>query len=158
MDKTSLMIGTLLFVVFMFPIIYVLLKQKSNETKHKKALNKIASDQGLKLDKFETYGHLSLGLDSSAKKLIVIDPKIAEQPEVIDLKNVSRVNISKTLQPGSRNKERIIHLGLEISDKNSKKTTEITFYDEDDYESIDAEIRLNEARQWDEILQKNLAF
>lgn len=151
------MIGTLLLVVFMFPIIYVLLKQRSQEVKHKKALNKIASEQGLKLDKFETYGHLSLGLDSSAKKLIVLDPVFNELPEVIDLKNVSGVNISKTLHPGSRDKERIIHLALEISNKNSIKTTKITFYDEDDYESIDADIRLNEARKWDEILHKNLA-
>lgn len=158
MDKTSLMIGMLLLMVFMFPIIYVLFKQKSNEAKHKNALNKVASEKGLKLDKFETYGHLSLGLDSTAKKLIVIDPKVSEEPEVIDLKNVSRVNIAKRLQPESRDKERIIHLGLEISDKINKKTTEIIFYDEDDYESTDAEIRLHEAKKWDEILQKNLAF
>lgn len=158
MDKSSLMIGTLLFVVFMFPIIFALVKQKSKESKNKKALDKIASDNGLKLDRFETYGHLSLGLDSSAKKLIVIDPLVIEQPEVIDLKNVSRINISKTLQPGDRTKERIIHLGLEISDKTSEKTTEIIFYDEDDYESTDAEIRLIAARKWDEILQKNLVY
>lgn len=59
----------------MFPILYVVLKQKATESKIKKELDKIALKNGLKLDKFETFGHLSLGLDSSQKKLVIIDPK-----------------------------------------------------------------------------------
>lgn len=157
MDKTSLMIGTLLLIVFMFPILYIVLKQKSKEAKFRKELNRLAAENGIKLDKFETIGHLSLGLDSSSKKLVIIDPKTEVDHEIIDLKNVSQVHLAKkTLREAS--KERIIHLGLEIADLNSRKITEIIFYDEDDYESTDAEIRLNEARKWDDILQKNLAF
>ena len=157
MDKTSLMIGTLLFVIFMFPIIYVLLKQRSKEAKHRKELNKIATENGLTLDKFETFGHLSLGLDSSNKILVAIDPKMEVNHAVIDLKKVSRVNISKNTLRGESNKERIIHLGLQLADQNSAKITELVFYDEEDYESTDAEIRLHVAMKWDEIIQKNIA-
>ncbi|PTX45110.1 hypothetical protein C8P64_1100 [Christiangramia gaetbulicola] len=157
MDKSSLMIGTLLFVIFMFPIIYVLRKQKSIEAKQKKALNTIAGKHGLKLDKFETIGHLSLGLDSSNKILVAIDPKMEIDHLVIDLKKVSKVNISKNTLRVDSNKERIIHLGLQLAEQNSSKVTELVFYDEEDYESTDADIRLHEAKKWDEIIHKNMA-
>ncbi|SDS40724.1 hypothetical protein [Gramella sp. MAR_2010_147] len=158
MDKSSLMIGMLLLIVFMFPILYVILKQKATESKIKKELDKIALKNGLKLDKFETFGHLSLGLDSSQKKLVIIDPKAIIDHEVIDLKKVSQVRLAKKILKQEFSKERIIHLGLEIVEKNSSKITEIIFYDEDDYESIDAEIRLHNAKEWDDLLQKSLAF
>lgn len=144
-------------LIFMFPIFYVLIKQKSKEAKFKRELNKLASENGLKLDRFETIGHLSLGLDSSNKKLVIIDTKTEVNHEIIDLKKVKQVYLAtKTLREAS--KERIIHLGLEISNQNSSKITEIIFYDEEDYESTDADIRLQEAKKWDELLQKNLAF
>ncbi|MDR5591433.1 hypothetical protein [Christiangramia sp. SM2212] len=158
MDKSSIMIGTFLLVIFMFPILYVLLKQKSREAKFKKELNKLASENGLVLDRFETFGHLSLGLDSTNKKLVVIDPKSEIDHEVIDLKKVNKINLAKRTQKGENRKERIIHLGIEIAEMNSPKLTEIVFYDEDDYESTDAEIRLHEAKKWDDLLHKNLAI
>ena len=158
MDKSSLMIGTLLFFIFMFPIIYVLLKQRSKEVKLKKELTELASANELKLDKFETFGHLTLGLDSTKKMLLVLDPKMDVDHRVIDLKKISQVRITKNTLREQTRKERIIHLGLELADHDSSKITEIIFYDEDDHDSTDAEIRLNEAKRWDDLLQKNLAF
>jgi len=157
MDKSSITIGTLLFVIFMFPIFYVLLNQKSRERKFKSELNKLASENRLKIDQFESFGHLSLGLDSINKKLLVIesDAKIAHK--IIDLNHVSQVNLEKKTLKAGASKERIVHLGLEIFNKSSADTTEILFYDEDDYESTDADIRLHTARRWDELIQKNLA-
>ena len=151
------MIGTLLFVIFMFPIIYVLLNQKFNGTKLKREFNKIAAAHNLQLDTFETIGHLSLGLDSLNKKLVIIDPTINKENEVIDLTKINQVRIlQNTLREATR-KERIVHIGLELVDPSMSKITEIVFYDEDDYESTDAEIRLHNARKWDHLLQKNLA-
>ena len=157
MDKSSIAIGTILFVIFMFPIFYVLLNQKSRERKFKSELNKLASENGLKIDQFESFGHLSLGLDSNNKKLLVIeaDSKIARR--LIDLNHVKQVHLEKKTLKAGASKERIVHLGLEIFNKNSSEATEILFYDEDDYESTDADIRLHTARRWDELIQKNLA-
>jgi len=157
MDISSLTIGILLFLIFMLPIIYVLLKQKSRQAKLKKELNSLASANDLKLDKFDTFGHLTLGLDSSKKMLVVIDPKMDVDREVIDLKKIRQVKITKNTLREQTRKERIIHLGLELAERDSSKITEIVFYDEEDYDSIDAEIRLNEAKRWDDLLQKNLA-
>lgn len=158
MDKFSIMIGTVLLIVFMFPIIYVLVKQKSKEAKLKNEVKTLASQHGLNIDRFETFGHLSLGLDSNNKKLVVLDPKTEIDHEIIDLKKVNKINLAKRILKDENRKEHIIHLGLEILERDSARLTEIVFYDEDDYESTDAEIRLHEAQKWDDILQKNLAF
>ncbi len=161
MDNTSLMIGIFLFAVFMFPIFYVLIKQSSKERKYRNFLNKIASEHKLNLDKSDSYGHLSLGLDSTAKKLVIVDFKEKPDYDIIDLKEVGQIKILKKLLPGSYSKskkEKIVHLSLSLENNNAAKITEIIFYDEDDGDSTDADIRLNQAKQWDDILHKNLAF
>ncbi|TRO67311.1 hypothetical protein [Christiangramia sabulilitoris] len=156
MDKSSILIGTLLFALFMFPIFYIIIFQKTKEAGIRKKLNKVASSNNLKLDKFETFGHLSLALDSTSKKLLVYDSFTSVEIRIIDLRKVSNIQLSKILHPGRSKKERIIHLGLQIVDFSSSDITEIIFYDEDDYESTDAEIRLNDARKWDALLKQNL--
>jgi|GEM_PF-933901 len=161
MDKTSLIIGGLLFIAFMFPIVYVLIKQKSQENKNKKLLSDIASKNNLKLDKSETFGHLCLGLDSSRKKLVIIEYGDLENSKIVDLSKVDQIRIAKKLETsfsGSIKKEKIVHLALELAGEKQRKLAEITFYDEDDYDSTDAEIRLHEAKKWDDLLHKNLAF
>lgn len=47
MDITSLIIGLGLFVLFMFPIVYVLVKQNSKERKQAKALKKNRSRKSI---------------------------------------------------------------------------------------------------------------
>lgn len=161
MDQTSLIIGGLLFIAFMFPIVYILIKQRSQETKNKNLINNIASRNNLKLDKTQTFGHLSLGLDSSQKKLVVLEYGDIENSNIVDLKKVNQIRIAKKLETsfsGNIKKEKIVHLALELAGEKQSKLVEITFYDEDDYDSTDAEIRLNEAKKWDDLLQQNLAF
>lgn len=161
MDNSSLFIGILLFAAFMFPIVFVLIKQHNKDKKHQNFLNKIALENNFKLDTIEAYGHLSLGLDSQSKKLIIVDFKEGSEFDIIDLKKVSQVRLLKKLLPASYSsskKEKIIHLSLCLENKNASKITEITFYDEDDEDSTDADIRLNDAKKWDSILQKNMAF
>lgn len=161
MDKSSLMIGIFLFAAFMFPIFYVLIKQHSKERKHRNFLKKIATEHNLNLDKSESYGNLSLGLDTTAKQLLIVDFKEEADYDIIDLKEVGEIKILKKLLPGSYSrtkKEKIVHLSLSLENHKAAKITEITFYDEDDEDSTDADIRLNQAKQWDDLLHKNLAF
>lgn len=161
MDITSLSIGLLLFAAFMLPIVYVLIKQKSKENQNIKNLNLVASRNEITLDKTETFGHLSLGLDSSHKKLIALEYNQVENARIYNLKEVNEIRITQKLETdfsGKIKKERIIHIALELSGNSENKLDEITFYDEDDYDSTDAEIRLHEAKKWDDLLQKNLAF
>lgn len=160
MDNSSLIIGMLLFLAFTGPIGYIILKQKAQEASIRKNLNAIASANNINLDKMETFGHLSLGLDSSQKKLVILEYSNLENAKVIDLKKVDQVKIAKRLETvysGETKKEKIIHLALELAGEKQSKLAEITFYDEDDMDSTDADIRLNDAKKWDDLLQKNLA-
>jgi len=161
MDKISLIIGIALFAAFIFPIAYILIKQKSEQNKNSKLITVIVSKHNLKLHKTETFGHISLGLDSSQKKLIILEYRDTQNPKIIDLTKVDNIKIAKKLETsfsGDIKKEKIVHLALEFAGKKQSKLAEITFYDEDDYDSTDPEIRLNEAGKWDDILQKNLSF
>lgn len=159
MDNSSVMIGLFLLALFILPIVYILVKQHSKEKKHLDLIKKTASENNLNLDRLETYGHLSLGLDSQAKKLLVADFKERFQHDIIELKKVNQVRLSKKLLPDTYSKskkENIIHLSLCIEMKNASKITEITFYDEEDELSNDAETRLHDARKWDDILNKSM--
>lgn len=160
MDNISLMLGIFLLVLFIFPIVYVLVKQHSKDSKNKNLLNKVAESNNLKLDHIENIGHTSLGLDSYAHKLVVLEFGDMEKARVIDLKAMDQIRVAKKIEramQGDVRKERIIHLGLEFSNKNAAQATEVTFYDEDDYDSTDADIRLHEANKWDALLHKNIA-
>ena len=159
MDNSSVMIGLFLLALFILPIVYVLVKQNSKDRKQQGLIKKVAAENNLNLDKLESYGHLSLGLDNQTKKLLIVDFKEGFQHDIIDLKKVDQIKLSKKLLPDTYSKskkERIIHLSLCIEMQNASKITEITFYDEDDELSNDADIRLHDARKWDDMLNKSM--
>ncbi|MEO2128747.1 MAG: hypothetical protein ABGW91_11315 [Christiangramia sp.] len=160
MDITSLIIGLGLFVLFMFPIVYVLVKQNSKERKQAKALKKIAAENQLELDVINIYGSLALGLDTRNKRLIRIEEGAHEATEVIDLTTVSSVNLSKKSENIVINKikkDRIQKLSLDLQN-GQQQVSEIIFYSEEDEDDIDAEIRLNDARKWDDLLRKAMVY
>lgn len=160
MDTSSVIIGLSLFGLFFFPIIYALVKQHGIEKKKKSLLFTYAREHHLNLVETESIGHVNLGLDAQAKKLIILENKEKPEFEIIDLQQVGKVQITKQLLPGrsKKIKEKILHLSLDLENKLDSKITAITFYDEDDEDPTDAEIRLHEAKKWDELLHKNLAF
>ncbi len=160
MDTISLVIGLGLFVLFMFPIVYVLVKQSSKERKQEKALQKIAADNNYQLDVMNIYGTLALALDTKNKKLIRIEEGPHAATEIIDLNEVSKVNLSKHSENMIINKvrkDRIRKLSLDLQNK-EKLISEIIFYNEEDEDDTDAEIRLNDARKWDDLLHKALVY
>lgn len=158
MDNSSLMIGLLLLALFVIPVVYVLVKQNSKERKQQGLIKKVAAENNLNLNRLESYGNLSLGLDSKAKKLLISDFKEGFQHDIIDLKKVDQIKLSKKLLPDTYSKskkEKIIHLSLCI-EMSASQIKEITFYDEDDEQYNDADIKLNDARKWDDILNKSM--
>ena len=160
MDTISLVIGLGLFVLFMFPIVYVLLQQNSKERRQQKALQKIASENNLELDVINIYGTLALGLDTKNKKLIHIEEGPHAANEIIDLNQISNVSISKKSENMVINKvrkDRIRKLSLDLQNKEIL-ISEIIFYNEEDEDDFDAEIRLNDARKWDDLLHKALVY
>lgn len=106
------------------------------------------------------YGSLALGLDTRNKRLIRIEEGAHEATEVIDLTAVSSVNLSKKSENMVINKikkDRIQKLSLDLQN-GQQQVSEIIFYSEEDEDDIDAEIRLNDARKWDDLLRKAMVY
>ncbi|TXD93560.1 hypothetical protein ES724_09915 [Gillisia hiemivivida] len=115
----------------------------------------------MKLDQIEITNSLLLGLDSTTKKFLVIDPKDHTKYEVIDLKSVGQSVVAKSghqQKIGNKNKLALTHIGLELLKNNSKeKVKEVIFYDEDDNDSLDADAQLFMANKWDKLIKSNLS-
>lgn len=161
MENASVLMGIGLLILFVGPILYIILVHATKEKRILNLLNNLASQHQMKLDQIEITNYLLLGLDSITKNFLVIDPKDHSKFEVIDLKEVSQISVSKTghqQKIGNKTKLALTHIGLELLRKNSKdKVREVIFYDEDDNGSMDADIQLNMANKWDNLIRKNLS-
>lgn len=161
MENASVIMGVALLAIFVGPIIYIILSHSLKEKKVKKRLNTLAAEHNMTLEQIEVTGSLLLGLDSTTKKFLVIDPKDHSKYEVIDLKIVGMSLVSKLghqQQIGNKSKLALTHIGLELLKRNSKeKLKEVVFYDEDDNDSMDADAQLFIANKWDNLIRKNLS-
>ncbi len=161
MDNASLFIGLSLLAIFILPVIYILIVQHNKENQYRKIMRKIADENQLNLNKTEFYYPVGLGLDSHAKKFLIVDLKQIEDYDIIDLKQAKKIRLSVNHSPtvyDSKLREKIVHLSLCIESSTKTTIKEITLYDEEDENSTDADIRLNEATKWDNLLQKTLAL
>lgn len=159
MDIYSLAIGVLLLASFVVPVIYILIDKHLEDTRDKKFIQKIASENNLKLDTLEFHPPLALGLDSTGKKFLVANMKDRSDYDIIDLKKVKKAGLNVNHLPetfDNLKKQKVLHLSLqlEITDRASKK--EICLYDEDDEYSLEPEFKLNIAKKWDAMLQKSM--
>jgi len=161
MENSSVLMGIGLLILFVGPIIYMIIAHAAKEKKTIKLLNTLATQHQMKLDQIEVTNSLLLGLDSSSKKFLVIDPKDHTKYDVIDLKNVSQSLLSKSghqQKIGNKSKMALTHIGLDLLKSNSKeKIKEVVFYDEDDNDSMDADAQLFIANKWDNLIRKNLS-
>lgn len=161
MENASVLMGITLLTLFVGPIIYMIVLHASKEKKVTKKLNLLATQHQLKLDQIEITNSLLLGLDSTSKKFLVIDPQDHTKYEVIDLKNVGQSVVAKTghqQKIGNKNKLALTHIGLELLKNSSKeKISEIVFYDEDDNDSLDADAQLFIANKWNNLIKSNLS-
>ena len=161
MDKSSVIIGLLLIVIFVGPILYMILKQSNKNNKRLKNLKDLGSQNSLNLDQLEMTNSLLLGLDSASKKLIIVEPKNNMQYDIIDLREINQSLVSKKTLPhvtGKKEDTAITHISLDLIQKHPKVTrTEIIFYDEDDDTSYNAETQLVLANKWDQLIKSNLS-
>lgn len=161
MENSSAIMGIALLALFVVPIIYMIVSQSTKEKKVNKRLHSLATEHNMKLDQIEITNSLLLGLDSTTKKFLVIDPTDHLKYEVIDLKNIGQSVVTKSghqQKIGDKNKLALTHIGLELLKNNSKeKVKEVIFYDEDDNDSLDADIQLFIANKWDGLIRKNLS-
>ncbi len=161
MEFKSVAIGLILILLFIVPILYMIYRQSTKDKRRLKKLKDLGTQNQMTLDHYELSNSLLLGLDSSSKKLIVVEPQKAMEFEVIDLSKIDvsaiskRSHLEKNKQTG---KEPLIRVCLELLKTNPKqKVTEIVFYDEDDESNTDADVQLVLANKWDKLIRMNLS-
>lgn len=161
MENGSIAIGIALLLLFICPILFMIFKQSAREKKHISSLKKISTDHQMNLDETELSNLFLLGIDRNAKKLIVVEPQKNMEYNVIDLSNINESYISKKTIPipgATKNKAAITHISLELMKSNPKqRVSEITFYDEDDDASLNAESQLFLANKWNDLIKQSLS-
>jgi len=161
MESKSVAIGVVLILMFVVPILYMIYRQSTKDKRRLKRLKDLSTQNQMTLDYYELSNSLLLGLDSSSKKLIIVEPQNAMEFDIIDLSKIDASEISKKSH-AERNKqtgkEPLIRVSLEFIKNNPKqKVTEIVFYDEDDETSMDADVQLVLANKWDNLVRMNLS-
>lgn len=161
MDFISAEIGIVLILLFIAPIFYMIYWQSTKDKRRLKKLNDLSAQNLMKLDHYELSNSLLLGLDSSSKKLIIVEPQNAMEFDVIDLSKIDVSAIAKKSHAETNKhtgKAPLIKICLELLKNNPKqKVTEIVFYDEDDETSMDPDVQLVLANKWDKLIRMNLS-
>lgn len=156
MDSATTLIGLILLALFAGPVIYLIMVQKRTVHKKMKKLEEIKRQNNLAADATEETGLLFLGLDSKAKKLIVIEPINNYNFMIVDLQEMKTCKL-QTLDFAERpGKHRLVGLEL-IGKRTNKKDFEIMFYDEDGTPNIDPDAELVKARKWETLINNCLA-
>ena len=161
MEFKSVAIGVVLILLFIVPILFMIYRQSTKNRRRLKKLKDLSTQNQMTLDHYELSNSLLLVLDSSSKKLIVIEPPNAMEFDVIDLSKIDVSTISKKSHAETNKhtgKEPLIRVCLELIKNNPKqKVSEIVFYDEDDETNMDADVQLVLAKKWDELIRMNLS-
>ncbi len=161
MDTSSIAIGVILMLLFVGPIIYLIIKQNSKDKTRLKNLKSLSQQNQMELDEFELTNGVMLGLDSKSKKLLVVKHENNMEYDIIDLKKVNLSHVSKKGLPkpnGGKNEQSITHISLDLLKNNPReKVTEITFYDEDDNSSYNADTQMSLANKWDRLIRANIS-
>lgn len=156
MDTASTLIGLGLLAVFVLPILFLIWQQNNKEKNRLKNLKKLSIQNNLTTDIVELSATLLLGLDSKAKKLLVIEPTNNMKHQVLDLSYIKNTTVSS--HPFPDNAQLIKRISLDLSEnRNNKKLTEIIFYDEDDNANNNASERLIVAQKWNRIISEKLS-
>lgn len=151
MDTSSTLIGLGMLMLFVGPIMFLIIKQNRKEKVKLNKFKVISKENNLEPENVEFAHSLLLGLDSKAKKLLVVEPQ-NNQHRVIDLTGIKKSRVSTVDIPNRAGK--INHVSLELFGRNEqRKVDEIIFYDEDDNQNLDAESRLLIANKWDRIIK-----
>ena len=155
MDTASTLMGLGLLLLFVAPVGFLVYNQSHKEKKRMKKMAFLAGQKGYSLDEVEHINGLSLALDKKAGKSILLRSGQDEQLQVLDLRNVAKVDLVKTDEDGKAvsalDEVREIFLLVKSKDHSDKK---LIFYAEEDDPVTEKAERLNKAMNWQKRLQQ----
>ncbi|WP_029034361.1 hypothetical protein [Salinimicrobium terrae] len=155
MDTASTLMGLGLLLLFIAPVGFLVYTQSTKDKKRAKKLAFLAGEKGYKLDETESVLGLSLALDKTAKKFILLRSGEEAKLQVIDLKNILKIKLHKADEDGkmtsSLDEMREISLVVITKDHSEKK---LIFYAEEEDPVTQKAERLDRAIYWGKTLQK----
>jgi hypothetical protein len=156
MDIASSLMGIGLLILFIAPVGYLVYTQSFQEKKRAKKMAFLAHQQGLRLDEVENINGLSLGLDKTAKKFFLLRTGSDAKLQVIELEEVSKVDLSKTDEDGipSSIMDEVREISLQLKSDDGTVKKKIIFYAEEEDPVTQKTERLDNAMKWQKILQK----
>ncbi|MDT0689673.1 hypothetical protein RM549_07740 [Salegentibacter sp. F188] len=161
MDTASILIGSVLLLLFIGPVLYVIWRQSLKDKKSLKILTEEGNRRNLKFDHTEVSNSLLLGLDSHNKKLVAIEPANEYKITHVDLVKIIDSKILKKVisNPSSfKDREKIMQVSIELMENSGvQKYSKILFYDEDGEDSEDVGSRLTSALKWEKLIKSSLS-
>lgn len=155
MDTASTLMGLGLLILFIAPVGYLVYTQSFQEKKRAQKMAFLALQKGYKLDETENINGLSLGLDKTNKKFILLKSGNEAKLQVMDLEKISKIDLLKTDEDGLSStvvdEIREISLQMKGGDGSVKK---LIFYAEEEDPVTQKAERLDNATKWQKILQK----
>lgn len=155
MDTASTLMGLGLLLLFVAPVGFLVYNQANKEKKRAKKLAFLAGQQGYKLDETESVHGLSLALDKTAHKFILLRSGEHAKLQVVDLNDITKLELKKSDEDGkptsSIDEMREIALVAKIRDASDKK---LLFYAEEEDPVTEKAERLDRAIKWQKTLQK----
>ncbi len=155
MDNATTIIGIGLFFLFIGPILFLIYNQNRKQRNKVATLNKIATDQKLKIDEYVITNSVYLGIDKTNNYLININPLNNMESKVISLSRVEDIEVISS--PNIDSKGIVEKIAIILYRKSSiKENIEIIFYQENDGVSLDAQTELATATEWEKIIKSQL--
>lgn len=149
MEVSTTLMGLLLLALFMGPILYIIIRNKSKEKKRLQEFLKIGASHQMQLDVYEIMKHTAIGLDSKTRQLLVMPIDAPAKAKIISLEGYRHSEV-KTEIKREDNYTYIQRVHIAITSGN--KMDEIIFYDETVDNVMEAEVQLAVAKKWQNTL------
>jgi hypothetical protein len=155
MDTASTLMGLGLLFLFIAPVGFLVYNQSKKEKKRAKKLSFLAGEKGYNLDETENVHGLSLALDKTAKKFLLLKSGEEAKLQVIDLDDISKIDIHKNNEDGKSTSslDEMREISLLVKSKNNSEKKLVFYAEEEDPVTQKAE-RLDRAIKWQKTLQK----
>lgn len=158
MDTTSIVIGLILLLIFIGPIGFLLVKQRSTGKVKLNRLTSFSQKHQLTLTETEILPTVSLGLDTTSTNLCVIQHTKNDQELLLDLKNFRGCETfdSNENEHSLMNSDTVEEVQLVLKGKPGTADKSIVFFNDDQDSMIAKEERLASAKRWQGKLLKLL--
>ncbi|MCX2839494.1 hypothetical protein OQ279_15205 [Salinimicrobium sp. MT39] len=155
MDTASTLMGLGLLILFIAPVGYLVYNQSHKEKKRAKKMAFLASKKGYNLDETENTHGLSIGLDKTAGKFLLLRSAEKADLQEIDLKDLMKIEIIKIDEDEKNTQalDEIREISLLLKSK-SNEDKRLIFYAEEEDPVTEKNNRLDRAIKWQKALQK----